>query len=155
MAAMHGGFKTGVGKLSRFIEEANWRESGFAAGGYVKGKKISIPGYAGGAYINPTYSPNMSVPSFDSGINSVPVDMLAMIHKNEAVVPANMNPFNPNANNATMGGATYNITNNINGYDGNLEQLSSMVTQKTITAIKSLDSRTASMSGPQMNVSIR
>jgi hypothetical protein len=53
-----------------------------------------------------------------------------------------------------MGGATYNITNNINGYDGNLEQLSSMVTQKTITAIKNLDSRTASMSGPQMNVGI-
>jgi len=154
MAAMHGGFKTGVGKLSRFIEEAKWREDGFAAGGYVKGKKINIPGYAGGAYVNPTYSPNMSVPSFDSGINSVPVDMLAMIHKNEAVVPANMNPFNPNANNATMGGATYNITNNINGYDGNLEQLSSMVTQKTITAIKSLDSRTASMSGPKMNVGI-
>jgi hypothetical protein len=65
-----------------------------------------------------------------------------------------MNPFNPNANNATMGGATYNITNNINGYDGNLEQLSSMVTQKTITAIKGLDSRTASMSGPKMNVGI-
>ena len=107
-----------------------------ATGGYLKGGKFNIP-------------------KFDSGINSVPVDMLAMIHKNEAVVPADMNPFNPNANNATMGGATYNITNNINGYDGSLEQLSSMVTQKTITAIKGLDSRTASMSGPQMNVSIR
>ena len=129
---------------------ANQWPYNFAGGGTVK-----IPGYAGGAYVNPTYSPNMSVPSFDSGINSVPVDMLAMIHKNEAVVPASMNPFNPNANNATMGGATYNITNNINGYDGSLEQLSSMVTQKTITAIKGLDSRTASMSGPQMNVSIR
>jgi hypothetical protein len=121
---------------------------------FAMGGKVNIPGYAGGAYVNPTYSANMSVPSFDSGINSVPVDMLAMIHKNEAVVPANMNPFNPNANNATMGGATYNITNNINGYDGNLEQLSSMVTQKTITAIKGLDSRTASMSGPKMNVGI-
>jgi hypothetical protein len=126
----------------------NWPE------GYSRGGKIKVPGYAGGAYVNPTYSANMSVPSFDSGINSVPVDMLAMIHKNEAVVPASMNPFNPNANNATMGGATYNITNNINGYDGNLEQLSSMVTQKTITAIKGLDSRTASMSGPKMNVGI-
>jgi hypothetical protein len=107
-----------------------------ATGGYVKGTKFNIP-------------------RFETGINNVPADMLAQLHKNEAVVPANMNPFNPNANNATMGGATYNITNNINGYDGNLEQLSSMVTQKTITAIKGLDSRTASMSGPQMNVSIR
>jgi hypothetical protein len=63
-----------------------------------------------------------------------------------------MNPFNPNANNATMGGGVYNITNNINGYDGNLEQLSSMVTQKTITAIKSLDSRNAKMAGPSFTV---
>jgi hypothetical protein len=95
-----------------------------------------------------------NIPRFETGINSVPADMLAMLHKNEAVVPANMNPFNPNANNATMGGGVYNITNNISGYDGNLEQLSSMVTQKTITAIKSMDSRGKSMVGPQMNVGI-
>jgi len=93
------------------------------------------------------------IPKFDTGVTNVPADMLAQLHKNEAVIPANMNPFNPNANNATIG-ATYSITNNINGYDGNLEQLSSMVTQKTITAIKSLDSRGKSMVGPQMNVGI-
>ena len=107
-----------------------------ATGGYVSGGKLNIP-------------------KFETGINSVPVDMLAMLHKNEAVVPANMNPFNPNANNATMGGGVYNITNNINGYDGNLEQLSSMVTQKTITAIKSLDSRNAKMTGPTMTVGVK
>jgi hypothetical protein len=117
-------------------------------------KNLWPSGFANGGYVNPTYSANMSVPSFDSGINSVPVDMLAMIHKNEAVVPANMNPFNPNANNATMGGATYNITNNINGYDGDLNQLSRMVTQQTVTAIKSMDSRAASALGPKMNVGI-
>jgi hypothetical protein len=117
-------------------------------------KNLWPSGFASGGYVNPTYSAKMSVPSFDSGINSVPVDMLAMIHKNEAVVPANMNPFNPNANNATMGGATYNITNNINGYDGDLNQLSRMVTQQTVTAIKSMDSRAASALGPKMNVGI-
>ena len=117
-------------------------------------KNLWPSGFANGGYVNPTYSAKMSVPSFDSGINSVPVDMLAMIHKNEAVVPANMNPFNPNANNATMGGATYNITNNINGYDGDLNQLSRMVTQQTVTAIKSMDSRAASALGPKMNVGI-
>ncbi len=95
----------------------------------------------------------MNIPKFESGINSVPADMLAMLHKNEAVLPANMNPFNPNANNATMG-ATYNITNNINGYDGDLNQLSRMVTQQTVSAIKSLDARSSSMVGPNMNVSI-
>jgi TP901 family phage tail tape measure protein len=103
---------------------------------------------ASGGYVGKRYN----IPKFESGINNVPANMLAMLHKNEAVVPANMNPFNPNANNATMGGGVYNITNNINGYDGNLEQLSSMVTQKTITAIKSLDSRNAKMAGPSFTV---
>jgi hypothetical protein len=42
------------------------------------------------------------IPKFDKGINVVPEDMLAIIHKNEAVIPANLNPFNPN-NNGTMG----------------------------------------------------
>jgi hypothetical protein len=64
---------------------------GFAIGGYV-GKRFDIP-------------------KFKNGINSVPVNMLAELHKNEAVIPANMNPFNPNANNATMGGTVYNVAN--------------------------------------------
>lgn len=42
------------------------------------------------------------IPKFDKGINVVPEDMLAIIHKNEAVIPAKLNPFNPN-NNGTMG----------------------------------------------------
>jgi hypothetical protein len=37
------------------------------------------------------------IPMLDVGVNYVPNDMLAMIHKGEAVVPANMNPYNPNA----------------------------------------------------------
>jgi hypothetical protein len=94
-----------------------------------------------------------AIPKFENGINSVPANMLAMLHKNEAVVPANMNPFNPNANNATMG-ATYNITNNINGYDGDLNQLSNMVTQKTITAITAIDKISSKMVGNPMTVSI-
>ena len=110
-------------------------------------------GFAQGGYINPTYSANLSIPKFHDGINNVPADMLAQLQKNEAIIPANMNPFNPNANNATMG-ATYNITNNINGYDGDLNKLSRMVTQQTITAIKTLDNRTASSLGPQMNVGV-
>jgi hypothetical protein len=95
----------------------------------------------------------MKLPKFENGINSVPADMLAQLHKNEAVVPASMNPFNPNANNATMG-ATYNITNNINGYDGDLNQLSNMVTQKTITAITAIDKISSKMVGNPMTVSI-
>jgi TP901 family phage tail tape measure protein len=98
---------------------------------------------------------NLNIPKFESGINMVPANMLAMLHKNEAVIPANMNPFNPNANNATMGGATYNITNNINGYDGDLNQLSNIITQRTMTAIKTLDSTNAKMVGTNKTVGIR
>jgi hypothetical protein len=61
-----------------------------------------IPKLAGGGYINPSTIKINSIPKFDGGINVVPEDMLAMIHKNEAVIPAQMNPFNPN-NNGTIG----------------------------------------------------
>jgi len=61
---------------------------------------------------------------------------------------------NTNNNNATMSGATFNITNNINGFDGDINQLSRMVTQQTVIAIKSMDSRNASTLGPNMNVGI-
>lgn len=59
------------------------------------------------------------------------------------------------SSNATMSGATINITNNINGFDGDINQLSRMVTQQTVSAIKTMDSRTASTLGPKMNVSIK
>jgi TP901 family phage tail tape measure protein len=71
-----------------------------------------------------------------------------------SVVTADVAAFNTNANNATMGGATINITNNINGFDGDINQLSRLVTQQTVTAIKSMDSRAASTLGPKMNVGI-
>ena len=90
---------------------------------------------AQGGYIG---KPSFNIPKFESGINMVPADMLAMIHKNEAVVPANMNPFNPNANNATMGGGVYNITNNINGADCDINELSDIVTRKTIDSINNI-----------------
>jgi len=54
------------------------------------------------------------IPKFKNGINMVPVNMLAMLHKNEAVVPANMNPFNPNSSVAASG-SVYNINVELNG----------------------------------------
>ena len=152
--ALHGHYPTPKTSKAEVYDEDGFPITRGATGGYIKGGKIKIPGYAGGAYVNPTYLANMSIPKFHDGINNVPADMLAQLQKNEAVIPANMNPFNPNANNATMGGATFNITNNINGFDGDINQLSRMVTQQTVSAIKSLDGRTASMAGPNLNVGI-
>ena len=43
-----------------------------------------------------------------------------------------------NSSNATIGN-TYYLTNNINGYDGDLNQLSTLVTQKTVNAINSMN----------------
>jgi len=54
------------------------------------------------------------IPKFENGINMVPADMLALLHKNEAVLPANMNPFNPNAS-AAATGSVYNISVELNG----------------------------------------
>ena len=57
-----------------------------------------------------------NMPKFEAGANMVPADMLAMIHKNEAVIPANMNPFNPNAtSSAIASGSVYNINVELNG----------------------------------------
>jgi hypothetical protein len=49
------------------------------------------------------------IPKFKNGINNVPSDMLAQLHKNEAVIPAKMNPFNPNALKYAAGGPVYDI----------------------------------------------
>jgi hypothetical protein len=57
---------------------------------------------------------NLGIPKFEDGINMVPANMLAQLHKNEAVIPANMNPFNPNAT-AAATGSVYNINVELNG----------------------------------------
>jgi hypothetical protein len=45
----------------------------------------------------------MGIPAFDVGTNLVPHDMLAVVHKNEAIVPA---AFNPWAGGSGMGMST-------------------------------------------------
>jgi hypothetical protein len=72
-----------------------------------------VPHKALGGLIKST---GMRLPKFEAGINMVPQDMLALIHKNEAVIPANMNPFNPNAkSSAVASGSVYNINVELNG----------------------------------------
>ena len=40
---------------------------------------------------------NAGIPKFSQGINYLPNDTMAMLHEGEAVVPADYNPYNPNA----------------------------------------------------------
>ena len=85
--------------ISKIKAEAE--ENGFANGGFVK--NLSKSAFS-----------NLGVPMFEDGINMVPANMLAMLHKDEAVIPANMNPFNPNAA-AAVSGSVYNINVELNG----------------------------------------
>lgn len=50
----------------------------------------------------------LKIPKLATGTNFVPFDTMAMIHKGEAVVPADNNPSNPNANNP-VGGSSYSF----------------------------------------------
>ena len=78
----------------------------------AKGSRFANGGLAQN-FSNSAFS-NLGVPMFENGINMVPANMLAMLHKDEAVIPANMNPFNPNAS-AAVSGSVYNINVELNG----------------------------------------
>lgn len=52
-------------------------------------------------------APNRVRYSYASGIDYVPSDRVALIHKGEAVIPAHENPYNPAATHARGGGDTY------------------------------------------------
>jgi hypothetical protein len=101
-----------------------------------------IPHKAMGGYID--------IPKFKNGVNVVPKDMLAMIHKNESIIPATMNPFNPEAtmpkynfNRSSFNvrgdgaiGASYTVNQNIYASDGmDVEALSNMIVKKAEVVI--------------------
>jgi TP901 family phage tail tape measure protein len=67
-----------------------------------------------------------SVKGHAEGLNFVPQDMIALIHKGEAVIPASMNRFNPDSKTDGMGGGDININGDIivqgaSGYQQGLE----------------------------------
>lgn len=59
------------------------------------------------------------IPKLATGTNRVPKDMLAIIHKDEAVIPARYNPDNPNASMPQNGNTELNIT--VNNYDNKID----------------------------------
>jgi hypothetical protein len=101
-----------------------------------------LQNFASGGYVNPSYPSNLPIPKFENGINMVPADMLAMLHKNEAVVPASMNPFNPNAQSYSQPSISYNIAPVINAAPGMDEQaIANMATRQVLAEIKVIDAR--------------
>jgi TP901 family phage tail tape measure protein len=87
MASMMLGPMKGIGLLPKLLEMADITQFGL--------EKKSVGFNLGGP---------VKLPSFDIGTNFVPQDMIAQIHKGEAIIPAAQN-------NGTMG-STYNITVN-------------------------------------------
>jgi hypothetical protein len=103
--------------------------------------------------VEKSYSGMMSrfgIPQFKTGINLVPQDMLAMIHKNESIIPATMNPFNPeaampkynfsrssfNVSGGGESGASYTVNQNIYASDGmDIEALSNIIVRKAEAVI--------------------
>ena len=67
----------------------------------------NAPRLAGGGYVNPSYSSNMSLPKFETGIKNVPYDMPAFLHQGERVLTKEENK-NYSSNNPIS--ATFNIT---------------------------------------------
>jgi hypothetical protein len=87
--------------------------------------------FAMGGYVNPSFSANMKLPSFETGVNTLYSDTIAQLHKNEAVVPAEFNPWNPAAS-SPLGG-TYTINNQISVEAApgmNTEELAAAVARK-------------------------
>ena len=98
-------------------------------------KHLVPPGLAGGGYINPSYSSNMSIPSFGSGVNNVYSDMIAQVHEKEAIIPAEFNPWNPTASNPLGGEVTINNNLTINASpDMNTDELTNRVFAKVEAA---------------------
>jgi len=112
-------------------------------------KKIKM---AGGGYINPSYSSNMSMPSYKTGVKYLYDDTIAQLHKGEAVIPENMNPWNPNAS-ATLS-PNYSINNSftINAAEG---MDIDVLTNKVAAKVEAATSLALRKSNPERNISRR
>ena len=109
---------SGLGPIShsavRSLEGDDWAR---AVGGNLPDLQHLVPKMAGGGYVNPAYSANMSMPSYYTGAKYVYDDTIAKLHKGEMVVPSGMNPNNPFATNAA-GGISINMPLTVNAAPG-------------------------------------
>ena len=86
---------------------------------WEKIKKFFSDPFGKGGTVKISATSDIGMAGFASGINRVPRDMVARIHKDEAIVPAQYNPYNPGAR---VGGGN-NIEININGYNKSTREI--------------------------------
>ncbi|GKS87145.1 hypothetical protein AVMA1855_23355 [Acidovorax sp. SUPP1855] len=77
-----------------------------------------------------------NLPAFEVGINRVPYDMPARIHKDELVLPARFNPFNPGASTPWGTGSNADVVAAI----ASLQSQSYALQREMLSSIKSVDS---------------
>ena len=83
-------------------------------------KKVSIAGFKPFKWVSTIDIPE--IPHLSVGTNFVPDDMLAMIHKGEAVVPKKFNPYANNFNASTLGSLNNSRNNQIIIVNANFKQ---------------------------------
>ncbi|MGA1046807.1 MAG: hypothetical protein ACO3UU_02265, partial [Minisyncoccia bacterium] len=110
-------------------------------GGIIPELKHLVPPMAGGGYINSSYMSNMGMPSFKTGVNYLYDDTIAQLHQGEAVLPKDINPWNPNATNP-IGGNTYYVAPVIHAAPGMDENtLANLAAQRVHDIFKKADSK--------------
>ena len=95
----------------------------------------NIPKFATGGYVN---AAKINIPSFDTGTRFLYSDTIAQLHAREAVLPPDMNPWNPTATNP-IGGNTYYIQPTINAGPGMDESiLAKLAAREVVSAMSKM-----------------